>query len=429
MYIKKKKQLKKRRKQKMENDALSQILVVVLGVMIFILVILVIIFLILKTREKIKENKGNYNNELQDKQPNKEKITSKQKINTTYTKQSIMDFMEFDKVEDNMIVQKKGKRFLMVVECQGVNYDLMSNMEKVGVEEGFQQFLNTLRHPIQIYIQTRTINLEGSISTYREKIKEIEDKYNQMLYQYNQMKSSGIYSQEEMDRYLFELTKQRNLLEYGRDLVNNTEKMSLNRSVLNKKYYVIIPYFAEEAGNDKYDYEEIKNMAFSELYTKSQSIIRTLSSCSVNGKILSSEELVELLYVAYNRDESETFGIGKAMKAGYDELYSTAPDIFEKKIKALDEIIHEQAIELANETIEKVKSNPEYIAEEKEKNLKTLVQKMAEIILNENKDYVGRDIAEKAIEEIKNPEEKKGEKADEEVKKTATRGRKKKTVE
>ena len=314
----------------------------------------------------------------------------------------------------------------MVVECQGVNYDLMSNMEKVAVEEGFQQFLNTLRHPIQIYIQTRTINLESSIMGYKDKVKQVEDKYNQMMFQYNQMKTSGVYTQEEMDKYLFEITKQRNLLEYGKDLVANTEKMSLNKSVLNKKYYVIIPYILEEIGNEKYDYEEVKNMAFSELYTKCQSIIRILSSCSVNGKILTSKELVELLYVAYNRDEAENYGIEKAMKAGYDELYSTAPDVFERKIKALDEVIKEQAIELANQTIEKVKSSPEQIAAEKEKNLEILVEKMAQIILTENKQYVGGDIAEQAIDEIKNLR-KKGEQANEEVKKKSNRGRKKKT--
>ena len=203
--------------------------------------------------------------------------------------------------------------------------------------------------------------------------------------------------------------------------------MSLNRGVLNKKYFVIVPYIVEEAGEAKYDYEEIKNIAFSELYTRAQSIIRTLSSCSVNGKILSSQELIELLYVAYNRDESETFGIEKAIQAGYDELYSTSPDVFEKKIKALDEVINQKAVELANDTIEKVKSRPEQIAEDKEKNLETLVQKMAEIILSDNKDYVGEDIAQKAIEEIKNPKEK-GAKANEEVQKRTTRGRKKKTV-
>lgn len=411
----------------MSNDTLSQVLMLILGVMIFVLIVLSVIFLVLKTKEKTKE-RNNKNDDLIKNKKNRKESSNQSTGGVSYNKQSIMDFMEFDKVEDNMIIQKEGKRFLMVVECQGVNYDLMSNMEKVGVEEGFQQFLNTLRHPIQIYIQTRTINLESSIADYKERIKEIEDKYNQMLYEYQRIKSAGIYSKEELDKYLFELTKQRNLLEYGRDLVNNTEKMSLNRNVLNKKYYIIIPYFSEEAGEIKYDYEEIKNIAFSELYTKSQSIIRTLSSCSVNGKILSSKELIELLYVAYNREESETFGVDTAMRAGYDELYSTAPDVFEKKVKALDDMIHEKAIQTANDAIEKVKSRPEQIAEEKEKNLETLVQKMAEIILSENKEYVGEDIADKAIEEIKNSQ-KEGEKSNEEVKKTTTRGRKKKSVE
>ena len=49
---------------------------------------------------------------------------------------------EFEKVEDNMIIQKKGK-YLMVLECQGINYDLMSEMEMASVEQGFIEFLNT----------------------------------------------------------------------------------------------------------------------------------------------------------------------------------------------------------------------------------------------------------------------------------------------
>ena len=407
----------------MDNNVISQILVVVLSVMLFILMILIAIFVVLKVRDNQKNKK------VEDKiQDDERKSKTEKKENTSatanYTKQSIMDFMEFDKIEDNMIVQKKGRRYLMVVECQGINYDLMSGMEKVAVEEGFQQFLNTLRHPIQIYIQTRTVNLEKSINTYKDKIKEVEDQYRQRLLRYNQLKTSDTATQEEIDREFFELTKQRNLLEYGRDLVANTERMSLNKNILNRKYYIIIPYFAEEVADKEYAYEEIRNMAFSELYTKSQSIIRTLSSCSVAGKILSSQELVELLYVAYNRDESETYGIERATRAGYDELYSTAPDVFEKKIKVLDEYIEEQAIELANQAIEKVKSKAQKEAERKEGNIEELVSKMAEIILNENRRYVGNDVAESAIKEIKEG----GENANEEVKKTR-RGRKKKSVE
>ena len=60
----------------------------------------------------------------------------------------------------------------MVLECQGVNYDLMSEMERTSVEQGFIQFLNTLRTEIQIYVQTRTVNLEDSIASYRERFKD-----------------------------------------------------------------------------------------------------------------------------------------------------------------------------------------------------------------------------------------------------------------
>mgnify|MGYP005768382429 CR=1 FL=1 len=409
----------------MDSNALSGILSIVLGVAFVILIILIVVLIILKFRDSKQKKDVNQKNDMIGNDKNngidKNKTTGEYK---QYNKQSIFDFMEFDKIEDNMIVQKNGRKFLMVIECQGINYDLMSRVEKVGVEEGFQQFLNTLRHPIQIYIQTRTINLEESISTYKVKIKEIEDKYNQMLFRYNQMRESNAYTPADLDEYWFELTKQRNLLEYGKDIVSNTEKMSLNRNILNKKYFIIISYFAEE-NTEKYDKDEIRNIAFSDLYTNAQAIIRTLSSCSVSGKILTSKELVDLLYVAYNRDDSEVFGIDKAMMAGYEDLYSTSVDVYEKKVRALDELIHDRAIDLANETIEKVKSRPERIAKEKEDNLDELIRKMAELVIKENQSHVGQDIAEEAIKEIENDE---GGNANEKVQKKTTRTRNAKTV-
>lgn len=407
----------------MDTNALSGILSIALGVAFTIFIILVVILVVLKFRDSSQKRETNKksNTPVNNKNDDKNKTTGEYK---QYNKQSIYGFMEFDKIEDNMIVQKNGKRYLMVVECQGINYDLMSKVEKVGVEEGFQQFLNTLRHPIQIYIQTRTVNLEGSIATYKSKVKEIENKYNQMAFRYSQMRDSEAYTQEDLDEYWFELTKQRNLLEYGRDIVSNTEKMSLNKNILNKKYFIVIPYFVEES-SEKYDKDEIRNIAFSELYTNAQAIIRTLSSCSVSGKILSSKELVELLYVAYNRDDSEIFGIDKAMMAGYEELYSTSEDVYEKKIKVLDDLIRDRAIDLANETIEKVRSKPEQIAKEKEDNLDELIRRMAALVIKENESYVGQDVAEEAIKEIESDE---GGDANEKVQKKATRTRNAKAV-
>ena len=204
------------------------------------------------------------------------------------------------------------------------------------------------------------------------------------------------------------MIKQRNLYEYSKDIIYNTEQMNKNRNVLNKKYYVIIPYYSEEAQNDNLDKEEIKGMAFSELYTRSQAIARALSSTGVTGKILTSVDLVDFLYVAYNRDESETYGIDVATKAGYDELYSTAPDVFEKKKQELEKRIEEQAVAEANNRIR--------MATQKEQEIKEMVDNMDDIItqkvkelLEDNKNYIGENVANIAIEDLEREEKEKKE--------------------
>ena len=341
-------------------------------------------------------------------------------------KQSIFNFMEFDTVRDNMIIQKNGDRYLMVVECQGINYDLMSGVEKTGVEEGFVQFLNTLRYPIQIYIQTRSINLESSLTGYREKVKEVETKLRNMQMRYSQMRESGDYSEEQLKKAFYEVTKQANLYEYGKSILQDTERMSLNKNILNKQYYIILPYLAAEVEGENLDKREIEGMAFSELYTRAQSLINSISICGVRGKILRSTELVELLYMAYNRDEAETFGLDKALKAGYDEMYSTAPNVLNKKMKELDKMIEEKAMQLANEKVEEAKTELEKQIEEKEYSMDDLISKMAKIIIEENEPYIGKEVKDKAIGKIEKNNTKEGGNAD--GKKKTTRGRKKATA-
>lgn len=300
----------------------------------------------------------------------------------------------------------------MVIECQGVNYDLMSGVEKASVEEGFVQFLNTLRNPIQIYIQTRSVNLENSLFSYKEKLRRVEDQYNRMKMQYYDMKESGLHSKEEIDRAFFELTKQSNLYEYGIDIINDTERMSLSKNVLNKKYYIIVPYYVAELASNDLDKAEIKNLVFSEIYTRAQSIIGSISSCGVRGKILRTNELIELLYMAYNRNEAEVFGVGKAMQAGYNEINTTAPDVLDKKMKEIDKYIQEEALEKAIRTANEVMSEKEQRLAEKEENMDDIIMQMAEEILKENEAYLGTKVTEESIEKLrktkKTTKEKKG---------------------
>ena len=396
---------------------LTIILTIVLGIMFLLLIVLA--FMYISSKMKKKEDK-------------EQVATSNGKTKTRkykdYRTESIMDFMEFDTVVDNMISQKDGMRYIMVVECQGINYDLMSEVEKNSVEEGFIQFLNTLRHPVQIYTQTRTINLDSSIQAYKEKVKEIQYALEKQEMQYNQMVRSEAYTQEQLNKVYFELTKQRNLYEYGKDIIYNTEKMSLNKNVLNKKYYVVIPYFLEELGDNNFDKEEQRNMAFSELYTRAQSVVRTLGVCGINAKVMTSNELVELLYVAYNRDEAEVYGLDKALKAGYDELYSTAPDVVEKQMRALDKEIEEEALEKAKKKVTEAKSEKQKALQEKKENKRDLIDELAKLIIEENTQIIGSDIAENAIEKIDNEKEKEGGTKDNVEKQKTKRTRKTKTA-
>ncbi len=383
----------------MNNDQLIQLFSAVLIFMVCILVVLCIIFVFLKLK---KDNPNKNKNKKLDSNTNNKSTVNKSNVQKSYNKQSVFKFMDFDKIQDNMIVQKDGKRFLMVIECQGINYDLMSGLEKNSVEQGFLQFLNTLRYPIQIYVQTRTVNLSNSIHTYKDKVSEIsKDLVNKQM-EYNHKVRSGQYDAKELQKEKYEIVRQKNLYEYGVDIVNNTERMSLNKNILSKHYYVIIPYYSEELGTNDYDKEEIYNIAFSELYTKAQTIINSLAVCGINSKVLNSMELTELLYVAYNRDESETFNLQRALNAGYEDLYSTAPDVLDKRMKELDLKVEEEAINKANEVVFDIieENEKQKAVKRKEKELEDLIDQMAMAIIDDNKSSVGSDVADRAIEKI-----------------------------
>ena len=114
--------------------------------------------------------------------------------------------------------------------------------------------------------------------------------------------------------------------------------------------------------------EEAHDLAYSELYTRCRSISGALVPCGVETKILTSEELAELLYIAYNKDDSDIFNIKKALNSGFYRLYSTAEDIVEKKRMAIDNAVKEKAIaeaELAlKKSMDRLKQNSELTYEQ-----------------------------------------------------------------
>ena len=398
-------------------ETTEMMLKVFLIVLLVALMVLVVILLMNYLKQKLSDDSQETT-----------KSSSGQSQRPASSKKSVLSFLGFDKIEDNMIITKNGRKYIMVIECQGVNYDLMSELEKNGVETGFLQFLNALRHPIQLYLQTRTVNLSKSLLGYRDRLNRYETEYREAERKYIQTANDPLSTPREIINTQVEYNRKKNVYEYTKDVIQNTERISQNKNVLTRKYYIVISQFISDNKDEKEDLEEKIDEVFQELYTKAQSIIRSLGSCSIQGKILNSEELIELMYVAYNRDEYDTYGMDKAIQAGYDELYSTGEDAFLKRIRLLDELIEKRAVEKVNGLVEVAKTEREREVQKRERNIDAYVNAMAKTILDRNRAEIGEDIAEVVSkkldkEQVKKKRVKEKEGAGNVVKKEAKRRR------
>lgn len=245
--------------------------------------------------------------------------------------EDIKKFLPFDDIKNNMIVQENGERFTMVVECEGINYYLMSEAEKIAVEEGFIQFLNSIRFPIQIYVQSRTINLDESINAYKDRLQKQTDEFNKLLDTFSALDSQGA-SEDKLLEVGFLLEKKERALDYTKDLIDNISYLTQNSNVLEKKYYIVVSYHVSELGLiNNFDPDEMFKLAYTELTNRADSIRGGIYSCGIESHILNTTELTEVMYIAVNRDDSDIFNIKKVVDSDILSISTTARDVMFKK--------------------------------------------------------------------------------------------------
>ena len=285
-------------------------------IFLIIMIVFFILFLLISKRQEVTLKTMDKSGKIKSDEVEKAMKNSTKKTDDNKNqvkKEDIFKFMEFDKILNNMIVQDGGSRFTMAIKCKGINYDLMSEVEQLAVEEGFITFLNTLKYPIQLYVQAQNIDLKGVVEKYKANTAEIYKKYDDINREYSKLASAFDVNEKKLDAISKERDSITNVYEYAQDMINYVEKMSGNKNLLQRNFYVIVSYStAEIAAVDKFSKDEIIEMCFTELNTRCQAIISALSSCSVSGKILDSNELADLLYSAYNRDDKALIGIREA---------------------------------------------------------------------------------------------------------------------
>lgn len=300
----------------------------------------VIFFTVTKKQERAANllakdsSKGNHNSKNTKNDEKKEEIR----------KEDVFKFMEFDRILDSMIVQNNGSRYTMAIKCKGINYDLMSEVEQISVEEGFITFLNTLRYPIQLYVQAQNVDLKSVIQEYKNNISGVKSDFERLDAEYNKALESFESTTQEIEKAENERNKVLNVYEYASDIINYVERMSTNKSLLQRNFYVLVSYSTSEiAGADKFTKDELLNICYTELLTRAQAIISGLSSCSVEGRVLDSNEVADLLYMAYNRDDKGLLSVKEAIDSGFYRLYSTSEEAFFKRTELLNQQIEQEA--------------------------------------------------------------------------------------
>lgn len=190
-------------------------------------------------------------------------------------------FIEIESIEDDVIIISGGNACL-IIEVTATNFSLLSKDEQDTKIFSYASLLNSLSFPIQIYIRSRKLD----ISSYL-KLLDQQAQQNQ-----NQMLSSQI--------------------KLYRDFVKELVKVN---SVLDKKFYIVIPYSYLEKGISaaktgvKKEYsskDEFINEAKKILSSKAQSLLSQLARLNLRAKILEKGESVKLYYEIYNKDTVET---------------------------------------------------------------------------------------------------------------------------
>ena len=366
-------------------------IIAIIGILSLI-VVFIIIKMRLKEKQRIEENSSKIIGEKNSNQAKKTNLITRDGKEID----SIYKFMEFDSITDNIIIRKNREQFIMVIECKGINYDLLSNDEKSAVELGFISFLNTIRTPIQLYVQTRKLDMSNLLNSYSRRTDAMLEEVRKIDAQIQLAKQNG--NDELVKKLSFDRKRKMNIVEYSESIEEYTNKINDSQYMLQQKTYIVVSYYASEIGETKkYSDIELNDLVFSELFTRTQTILNALTSSEITGKVLNSEELAELLYVAYNRESSDTYTLKNALDAQYDRLYSTAKDVLETRKQELRKQIETEAMKLATNSI--TKADEQLREERKQKAIE--IKKKAESIMADYKEDLSKELYDKTIKQIR----------------------------
>lgn len=188
------------------------------------------------------------------------------------------EFVAIRDIKDGIVILKNGQ-LCKVLLASSVNFALKSQDEQRAILFQFQNFLNTLDFSLQIYVQSRRLNIEPYLA---------------ML--------GGLEGNQDNDLMRIQL---REYIDFIRTFVTDVDVMS-------KNFFVIVPYTAAKInlskslgsmlsqGRMKIESDTTLEEQRLQLEQRQAVVEQGLNRIGVRTITLQTDELVELFYHIYN---------------------------------------------------------------------------------------------------------------------------------
>lgn len=154
---------------------------------------------------------------------------------------STQNTLQLSEVRDGMVIMNDGS-MRAVIACKSINFDLMSDREREGIEYSYQNFLNSLNFPVQILVRSQRVD----IGPYIEKL---------------------IKSRQSQDNMLLGVLMD--------DYINFIDALAEEANIMEKSFYIIVPFFPK---GDAANFIEQGKGFFGKLFAKPQNTITRINA-------------------------------------------------------------------------------------------------------------------------------------------------------
>ncbi len=199
--------------------------------------------------------------------------------------QSTQDLVPIKEITDGVVILNDGG-MRMVLMASSINFALKSYDEQIAILLQYQNFLNSIDFPIQIFVNSRELDIRPYLATLEDRLKEqTAELLKIQVREYIEFIKSFVESTDIMTKWFFIVVP------YDPTIFSSAQKSGL--WPFGKKNQV------EEAAKD---FKENK----SQLEQRVSVVRQGLNSLGIRLTALGTEELVELYFKLFNPGENDT---------------------------------------------------------------------------------------------------------------------------